>query len=129
MRNRLLVLCLCLLAGFPVLVSCSGLRGVPSASDPFRTAQENQITIQVENLSSEDIRVAVLGPAHRHYLGNINPRSTGRYAVPWSSTEPLRIRLEPITSSPHTLSPVTVEPGDHLELFLHTPASRSVLRR
>ena len=127
MRNRILILCL--LAGFPVLASCSGLPGVSPGSDPFRTAQENRITIQVENLSSEDIRVAVLGPAHRHDLGNINPRSTGRYEVPWSSTEPLRIRLEPITASPHTLSPVTVEPGDHLELFLHTPASRSVLRR
>jgi hypothetical protein len=127
MRNRLLVFSF--LAGTAVLASCSGLPGVPATSDPFRTAQDNQISIQVENLSSEDIRVAVLGPAHRQDLGNINPRSTGRYAVPWSFTEPLRIRLEPVTGSPYTLSPVTVEPGDHLELFLHTPASRSILRR
>jgi len=123
------LLLLCLFVAVGALASCTGIPGVPGASDPFRSAQENQITIQVENLSSEDMRVAVLGPTRRFDLGNVNPRSTGRYAVPWSAVEPLRIQVEPLTGSPHTLPPVTVEPGDHLELFLHTPASRSTLRR
>lgn len=126
-RSRVGVLCL--LASLLILSGCSGMGRFSPGADPFRSADENQISIQVENLSSEDIRMAVLGPSRRHDLGNINPRSTNRYEVPWSSTEPLRIRIEPATGSPHNLPPVTVAPGDHLELFLHIPASRSILRR
>jgi hypothetical protein len=98
-------------------------------TDPFRSADENQISIQVENLSAEDMMVMVLGTARHHDLGRINSRSTARFAVPWSRSEQIRVQIEPTTGSPHTVSASSVEPGDHLELVLNFPASRSVLRR
>jgi len=98
-------------------------------ADPFRSADDDKIPIQVENLSAEDMMVMVLGTARRHDLGRVNSRSTARFAVPWSRSEQIRIQIEPMTSSPHTVSAASVEPGDHLELILNFPASRSVLRR
>ncbi|TVR52611.1 MAG: hypothetical protein EA421_13445 [Gemmatimonadales bacterium] len=126
MQNGPTVLSLLLVVS--TLAACGGWGG-RTGPDPFSTGDERSFSIQVENLSSEDMRVAVLGPDRRHDLGQINPRSTGRFAIPLSEHAQVRIRIEPISGSPHTMPAMTVEPGDHLELFLQFPASRSMLRR
>lgn len=110
------------------LAACGGWAG-RTDSDLFSSRDERSFSIQVENLSTEDMRVSVLEPDRRHDLGQIKPRSTGRFTIPMSDHAQVRIWIEPFSGSPHTIPAMSVGPGDHLELVLQFPASRSILRR
>ncbi len=115
---------------FVMLLAGCGLVGAGRGDwDPFRGSEERELRVTVENLTNMDVTVTVLAPGRRENLGTVNPRSRNTFGVSWSRSQEVRFRLDPLGSRSHTTTPFSAGPGEHLEVIVQDPITRSFVRR
>ncbi len=115
---------------FALLLASCGVVGAGRGDwDPFRGADERQLRVTVENLTSFDVTVTVLAAGRRERLGTINPRTRNTFGVSWSRTQEVRFRLDPLGSRSHTTTPFSAGPGEYVEVIVQQPITRSFVRR
>jgi len=113
-----------------LLLAGCGLVGAGRGDwDPFRGADERQLQVTVENLTNTDVTVTVLAAGRRERLGIINSRTRDTFGVSWSNTRAVRFRLDPLGARSHTTTALSAAPGEHLEVIVQQPITRSFVRR
>lgn len=111
-----------------VLGGCAVFGG-HSRWDPFRTSEERQLRVRVDNVTHRDVVIHVLVAGHRTRLGRVPSRSAQMFGVPLSSAQEVRFQLDPVGDRRHTTDGMLVGPSEVLELIVLQPVSRSVVRR
>lgn len=124
--NIPLVCCVC---GLALAVTGCGLLSGGGTWDPFASQSERQLQIRVQNSTGDDVRIEVLAAGRREALGLVGGRTAREFGVPWSRTENIRFRLDPIAGNRLTVGNVLVSPGDRVDLYLQEPLSRSFVVR
>lgn len=115
---------------FVLLLAGCGVVGAGRGDwDPFRGADERQLRVTVDNMTNFDVNVTVLAAGRRERLGTMDPRSRNTFGVSWSSTQEVRFRLDPLGSRSHTTTPFSAGPGEHVEVVVQQPITRSFVRR
>jgi glucose dehydrogenase len=112
-----------------LVTGCAFLSGGITYDDPFQSQAERRLTVRVENLHSQDVRIVAMAPGRRFPLGQVEPRTVRQFSVAWSRQEEVRFQIEPLAGSRHTTQSVPAGPGDFLWLQVAEPASRSSIRR
>ncbi|TVR66804.1 MAG: hypothetical protein EA422_01220 [Gemmatimonadales bacterium] len=110
------------------LLGCGSLLG-RGDWDPFRSADERQLLVVVNNQHDRDVNVTITGPGQRSRLGFVPSRSFETYRVTWSRYQEARFVIEPTGGRRHTTGGLSVGPGDRIELVVVNPVQRSFVRR
>ncbi len=97
--------------------------------DPFRSTDERQLLVVVNNQHDRDVNVTIPAPGQRSRLGFVPSRSFETYRVTWSRYQEARFVIEPTGGRRHTTGGVSVGPGDRVELVVANPVQRSFVRR
>lgn len=107
--------------------------GLSSVGDnPFQGGGgpgSGSIQIDVENLNFNDATLYAISSGSRHRMGTIGGKSQGRFEVPWEHQRELRVRIDLLAGSDFTTRPVSVSPGERIQLMIHADVRRSTLRR
>lgn len=118
-----------LVFGLAATLSGCGLLAQRSSWDPFASRSERELSVRVQNRTTQDVNVNVMAGGRREPLGRVEGRQQERYSVSWQRTETVRFQLEPIAGRRLTISGGVASPGDHLDLYLEEPLSRSFVSR
>lgn len=97
--------------------------------DPFRSADERQLLVVVNNQHDRDVNITITAPGQRSRLGFVPSRSFETYRVNWSRYQEARFVIEPTGGRRHTTGGMSVGPGDRIELVVVNPIQRSFVRR
>lgn len=90
---------------------------------------QGSISLLVNNLSFNDATLTLLTPGNRSRLGVVSGKGTQHFTVPWPGAQELRIQVSLLAGGSFTTSPVTVGPGERLELVIQESGRGTVIRR
>ncbi len=109
-----------------LLVGCA----TTSRANPFEEGGAAQvIRISVTNRQFNDARVSAIRPGGRTTLGTVGGNQSQSFRIPWSANDRLELRVDLLAGGRYTTRPMTVNPGEEIELFILNPLYRSYVRR
>lgn len=113
---------------FLVLVGC-GRMLASGDSDPFRSAGDRRLSVDVINEHFTSVTVTALGPGRRTRLGVVDVNSRNGFSIPWSAQGEVRFLLEISGGERFTTPQIIAGAGQSLEIWVRSPLQRSVVRR
>jgi hypothetical protein len=109
-----------LVCGLILAAAACGSTGRPIAgSDPFANAGAGtpaEIRIRVRNSNFYDAALTAVGDTGRRRLGTVGGNTTAVFTTPWTFTGGLSIQIDLLAGPTCTTQPITVSPGDTVEL-------------
>ena len=121
--------CAALLLG---VAGCASGGGKSGSANPFGQAQgeANEVQIRVVNLNFNDATVwTVVRDARRERLGMVTGKSEATFTVPWTFTDALRLEFDLIGGVRCITEPLSVDPGEILELQISVDPSQDPMCR
>lgn len=119
-RTSLTALTLAFLAS-----GCAG-GGTPTSDGPFAAAADGPqtVSIHVRNLNFSEARLWAVSRGGRQRLGVIDGKGDAVYRITWAVAEPMQIEIDLLAGPRCLTEPMTVDPGDDLELQIQMDLSR-----
>lgn len=106
------------LSAMPFLFALSACGGMSSSTpDPFLDGGRNEIRIHVRNSNFYDARISALlegGP--RRQLGSVGGKTDAILTLPVDYPRVLRLEIDLLAGPTCVTEPITVDPGDDLQL-------------
>ncbi len=121
------VLCLAVL-GVLLLPGCASLLG-RGDWDPFRSGDDRRLRVQVVNQNVASVRVVVVAPGRRVSLGTVAGSTRETFSVPWAGLQDLRFDLEAVGGERYTTPPLSIAPGERVELLVRSTLRQSAVFR
>lgn len=104
-----------------MLAAGCGLAGRgPAESDP-------EVTLHVTNQNFYDATLYATWESHRTRLGTVTGYASDTFAFRWQSTQ-LRIQIHLLSVGNYLTEPMSVSPGEELELFIQPDLHRRITR-
>ncbi|MEX0980312.1 MAG: hypothetical protein WDZ89_04405, partial [Gemmatimonadota bacterium] len=97
------------------------------ADNPFQGRSARQITLHVNNQSSEQVTLRAVSIGGRPALGTVQPLGNANFTVPWTRTTELSIEISSLGSRRFTTRAIVANPGDRVQLRIERTISRSIL--
>jgi len=111
-----------------LLAGCAGIVG-RGDWDPFRSGDDRRVSVVVVNQNISHVSVAVLAPGHRTRLGTVAGNSREGFSVPWTGRRDIRFELEAVGGERQTTVPLSISPGESVELIVRSPLRTSSVAR
>jgi hypothetical protein len=108
------------------VAGCGGTRADPMARGG---GERDMITLRVNNLNFNDATLTLMTSGTRNRIGIVPGKSTQTFTVPWPNLQELRVQISVLAGGNFTTSPVTVGPGERVELLIQENVRASQLRR
>ncbi len=111
---------------------CASGRGKPGSANPFGQAQgeQNEVRIRVVNFNFNDANVwTMVRDTRRERLGMVTGKSEATFTVPWTFTDALRLEFDLIGGVRCVTEPLSVDPGEILELQISVDPSQDPMCR
>ena len=103
-----------------------------SSGNPFEggaAGSASALRIEVRNLHFNDATLHAVSSGSRYRLGTVSGKSDATYEVPWQGQQSVRIEIDLLAGDRFTTRPVSVTPGDRVELYIQPELRRSYLQR
>lgn len=119
-----------LLTGAVVLLgmaACASGRGRQGTGNPFAGSQgeSREIQVHVMNFNYNDANVwTVVRDARRERLGTVTGKSDATFTVSWTFTDVLRLEFDLIGGVRCVTDPLSVDPGEIIELQISVDPSQ-----
>lgn len=110
-----------------VLGGCALSGTKPASGSPFGQGlpEQNQVQIHIRNFNFNDATVWVLvRDAQRTRLGIVTGKSDATFTLPWTFSEPVRLRFDLLADVHCVTEELSVDPGDILELQISVDPSQ-----
>lgn len=96
---------------------------------PRGDGSRETITLRVNNLNFNDATLTLVTSGTRNRLGIVSGKSTQSFSVRWPNLQELRVQISVLAGGNFTTAPVTVGPGERVELLIQENVRASQLRR
>jgi hypothetical protein len=121
------ILAVFLLLGTLLLGACASGR---SSNDPFRGGGgPASLKVHVTNLNFNDARLHAFVFGTRKMLGTVSGKRETTFTIPWERPSDLRIEIDLLAGDRCTTRPISVNPGDQVELVIDQRLLNSPLCR
>lgn len=114
---------------FLLLGTGSGCGGTRADPMPRGDGSSETITLRVNNLNFNDATLTLVTSGTRSRLGIVSGKSTQSFSVRWPNLQELRVQISVLAGGNFTTAPVTVGPGERVELLIQENVRASQLRR
>lgn len=107
--------------------ACASGQGQPGSGNPFAEAQgqSQEIQIRVVNFNFNDATVwTVVRDVRRERLGMVTGKSDATFTVPWTLSDALRLEFDLIGGVRCITDPLSVDPGEIIELQISVDPSQ-----
>ena len=111
-----------------LLAGCAGIVG-RGDWDPFRSGDDRRVSVVVVNQNISHVSVVVLAPGRRTSLGTVPGNAREGFSVPWTSRQDIRFELEAVGGERQTTVPLSIAPGERVELIVRSPLRTSSVAR
>ncbi|HSW29705.1 MAG TPA: hypothetical protein VLH75_09525 [Longimicrobiales bacterium] len=114
------------------VAGCASAAGRSGSANPFGQTQgeTREIRILVRNLNYNDATVwTVVRDARRERLGLVTGKSDTTFTVPWTFTDALRLEFDLIGGVRCMTEPLSVDPGEIIELQISVDPSQDPMCR
>ncbi len=131
-RRRRLVRTLAAAGLMLAVAGCASAGGKPGSANPFGEAQgeANEVKIRVVNLNFNDASVwTVVRDARRERLGMVTGKSEATFTIPWTFTDAMRLEFDLIGGVRCVTEPLSVDPGEILEMQISVDPSQDPMCR
>ena len=131
-RRRRLVRTLAAAGLMLAVAGCASAGGKPGSANPFGQAQgeQNEVRIRVVNLNFNDANVwTVVRDARRERLGMVTGKSEATFTIPWTFTDALRLEFDLVGGVRCVTEPLSVDPGEILEMQISVDPSQDPMCR
>lgn len=121
--------CAALLLG---VAGCASGGGKSGSANPFGQAQgeQREIRILVRNFNFNDANVwTVVRDARRERLGMVTGKSEATFTIPWTFTEALRLEFDLVGGVRCLTEPLSVDPGEIVEMQISVDPSQDPMCR
>ena len=121
--------CAALLLG---VAGCASAGKTSGSANPFGQAQgeQNEVRIRVVNLNFNDANVwTVVRDARRERLGMVTGKSEATFTIPWTFTDALRLEFDLVGGVRCVTEPLSVDPGEVLEMQISVDPSQDPMCR
>lgn len=109
-----------LLGAAVLLTGCAS----SNVDNPFTGGGSSGLRVTVDNNHMQDVTVYLMAPSLRQRLGRVGSHQTETFSVRWTHTRELRLELD-FLAGPRCYSfPVTVSPGDEVEMIVQPSLTR-----
>ena len=105
-----------------LLGACAGT-GSNVSDSPFSAADGEREIVQIQVLNnnfSDATLWAVVMDSRRIRLGNVTGKTDASFSIPWRFSEPMRIEIDMVAGPRCRTRPITVDPGDVLQLEIQS---------
>ena len=118
-------------AGLLLVATLLGCSAGSLRDDPFDSpsARPDFVRLQVINQNFQQATVTVVSEGMRTRLGRVGGKSESTFRVRWPNSRIMRLHVQLLAGSDFQTPPLTVDPGDALELVIQNPLFNSQIRR
>lgn len=103
-------------------------RSIPG-QDPFSGgAAAAEIRIRIRNNNFYDATITALGDTGRRRLGTVSGNQTATFTMPWTFNGSLRLEVDLLAGGTCVTDPITVSPGDDLDLQIQSTSGSNFCR-
>jgi hypothetical protein len=114
-----------LLLAAVLVVSSTGCHAIAPGLFGEKRAKP-QIRIDVTNLNFQDATIHALRGGERHRLGTVTGKGSATYTLEWRTPLPLQIEIDLLAGGRCTTRPVTVDPGERIQLQIEVDIRRQI---
>lgn len=112
------------------LAGCAGM--TTSNSNPFAgggDGSDRQILLVVENQQFNEAQITAYRSGSRNRIGRIGGNQVESFRVDWPVDGLLEVEIDVLAGQRFRTSPVSVDPGERVQLVITDPLRRSYLQR
>jgi hypothetical protein len=114
-----------LLVAAVLLLSTAGCKAIAPGLFGEKRARPS-IRIDVTNLNFQDATIHAVRNGERHRLGTVTGKGSASYTMEWRIPVPLQIEIDLLAGGRCTTRPVTVDPGERIQLQIEVDIRRQI---